>query len=152
MTTAWSNKRIVPPIFPHISAAVDLWLVWYIRDAELTWQPMPPQQPAGQFLHREWHHPPGGCTGLRMARQGQGQPANWNTDIKCHCSRFPTTNSEVSKNIVRPLAATLRKKVFFIKATLAKIKLFMGNFSKEGANVHPCNSFGGQFSSDAFFS
>ena len=40
-----------------------------------------------------------------------------------------------------------------LKATLTKINVFKGNFSKtnEGANVHPCNSFVGQMSSHANF-
>ena len=123
-------------------------------------------------------------------------------NFKCHCSRFPPTNSEVSKAIIRPIvtnqlsgAVTVAGLVWtfwialffflsiscssfcpfffhlslslnchqrhniqhvnevsyetemrnFIKATLAKIKVFKGNFgnNKEGANVHPSNSFFG---------
>ena len=52
----------------------------------------------------------------------------------------------------------MREKSVFIKATLAKMKVFKGKFSKnkEGANVHPCNSFfwgegGGQMSPLPFF-
>ena len=54
----------------------------------------------------------------------------------------------------------MREKSVFIKATLAKMKVFKGKFSKnkEGANVHPCNSFffffwggGGQMSPMPFF-
>ena len=62
-------------------------------------------------------------------------------NFKCHCSRFPPTNSEGS------LSGPYReKKVDFTKAALAKIKCFKENFSKnkDGANVHPCNSFGGK--------
>ena len=54
---------------------------------------------------------------------------------------------------IRPLVATMRSKGVFIKPSLAKINVCKGNFSQnnEGANVHPCNSFGGQMSSYANF-
>ena len=42
------------------------------------------------------------------------------------------------------MADTIRE-IFFEKASLAKIKIFKGNCSKNkvGANFHPCNSFVG---------
>ena len=52
-------------------------------------------------------------------------------NFKCHCSGFPATNSEVSYDIDRLLAAatcTVRKKGVLINAALAKIN--KGNFSR----------------------